>query len=77
MAAGIIAVVIIMWYMREHYVNKRDKAEAIVNWMGQNKFPSFDSFKDDIKGGDIVEYSEAKKLQANGSLTPDSLESRI
>lgn len=76
-AIGIIIAVLLLWYMRENYVDKREKAEAIVNWMDKNKFPSFDNFKDDIKGGDIVEYSEAKKLQASGSLTPDSLESRI
>lgn len=74
---GILAVIVIVWLMRETYVDKREKAEAIVTWMGKNKYPSFDGFKDDIKGGDIVEYSEAKKLQASGSLTPDSLESRI
>ena len=72
-------IIILYWVARESYTNKREKAAAVVQWMNNNneQSQSYTRFRDEVVGGDIVDYSLAKRLDAIGNLSVDTLEQRM
>jgi hypothetical protein len=72
---GLIVIVLLaIYFLREGYTSKREKAGAIHDWLQNNLNPSFMSYRDSIKNGDIVEYSDVKKLKAEGGVSVDNIE---
>jgi len=78
-AVLILLIIILYWVARESYTNKREKAAAVVQWMNNNneQSQSYTRFRDEVVGGDIVDYSLAKRLDAIGNLSVDTLEQRM
>lgn len=74
---GVVLVLLYTIFKRENYVSKREKAEAIHGWWDKNSSPSYEKYKSDVKGSDVVEYTAVKKLKKSGEVSVDSVEKII
>lgn len=74
---GLLLVLLYTWYSKENYVSKREKAETIHGWWNKTSSPTYEKYKSDIKGSDVVEYSAVKKMHKSGGVTVDSVETVI
>ena len=72
----ITLLVIYIWNNQsEHYANKDEKANTIVEWFSKQNEPSYSNYQTAVPKSDIVEYSEAKKLYQGGKLSTGNLTS--
>lgn len=76
---GVLLILIYTYFTKENYVSKREKAETIHGWWNKTSSPSYEKYKSDIKGSDVVEYSAVKKIRkAKGSdFSVDTVETVI
>ena len=76
-AAGIFVVMVIIlaihYWNRESFSSNRSRAKKIVSWFSKNDKPRYVDYRNDIAGGNIVEYKDAADLKRNGQLNIDSL----
>lgn len=81
LAAAVAIFAILLVILALHYWNKepftasRQRAATIISWFSKNQKPKFTTYREQVDGGDIVEYADAISLKRNGQLNIDSLSS--
>ena len=69
-----LILILYMHFSAEHFNNKREKANAILQWFNNTKYPSYTKYQSS-HDGNIVEYNDVMKLYRNRNLTLSSIES--
>lgn len=76
---GVLLILIYTYFTRENYTSKREKAETIHGWWNKTSSPSYEKYKSDVKGSDVVEYSAVKKIRKSegNNFSVDAVETVI
>jgi hypothetical protein len=75
-----IAIVLVLLYCGlvwfsgsiEEFANKQDKATTIYHWFVEQEKPRYNNYRNVIEG-DIVEYSDLRKLRETGKFTVENI----
>ena len=70
-------VLILIWiYSMESFATKREKADAVSKWY-KDGGRSYKSFRQNIPTGDILEYTDSKRILLNNKANASDLLSAI